>query len=302
MRNPLALAAAVAGVFWSEPVLPADSYMPVSEDNTYIVEGSVSMTTDPPDTTSFTLKKAEVIDGMQYWVDDFGGLGRIADGLPFRVDGEDSSIWIRARGARANEVRRTFLRILDRHPILMEHLQGHALGNLPGAEGELLIYDFNSPLRDWVEDDPWSHDPPTCTELRWLVSTFGGVLDYESWPEELWDRILYWAYLALLNEYLGFTVWPVALEDHVDNPLEARGFHFYGGCNSEPGFSERWFLPGVGLTHTHYYGRSKWALVWALVDGKAWGEHPGPGYPGYATAVTAITGASWGLVKEAETK
>lgn len=314
MRSPIALAAGVAGLCWPEPVLPTDPYMPVSEDNIYVVAEWATMG-DWADTTSFTLKKAEVIDGMQYWVDDFGGLGHIALGKPFRVDEEDGSIWISHRPdsrihADGNEIRRRFLRTLDLHPILMESLQDHALGNLPRAEGDLLIYDFDSPLRKWREDDDntGSNGPPDCSYLRAYAGASKraderGVVDYESWPAELLARALYREYLALLNEHLEFTVWPVVLEDHAEDSLGGRGYYVLYECHT---WSERWFLPGVGLTWTAYHGHSTSSemksLVWALVDGEEWGEHPGPGYPGHGAAATVVTGAPWGSVKESEEK
>ena len=46
--------------------------------------------------SSLTPRKAAVIDGMQYWVDQFGGLGSIADGGHSRCPGHNSTVDIMA--------------------------------------------------------------------------------------------------------------------------------------------------------------------------------------------------------------
>ncbi len=233
---------------------PQDSsgpFLPVHEGNIWIM-ASHRYGYGPPsvDTTAYVLE-SQIIEGKQYW----GGLELGLIFGPFRLD-ESGNIWER-QGSWASDAIRDFLRGMDEHPELREsqyYQQSSRFKNLDPNQEDMLLYDF-----DEIVIDP---DSPTL-ELDYAVNS----LYYGSFG----SRFI------------------IKQEDSASNQ---RLFHFVC-CGTEAFSGEIIFQRGLGPVRitwwsSHTTSRTDRDLLWARIDGKEYGLHPGPGYLGYREVITAV--------------
>ncbi len=232
-------------------------FLPLHEGNIWIMRSHLFGHGPPQvDTTAFVLQ-SEIIEGEQYW----RGLrlGPI-EGL-FRVD-ENGNIW-------TEQVRRLsqwdlydFLQGLDDNPELRESQyfqQSSLFKHLDSESKDRLFYDF-----DDVTIDPNS---PT--------------LDL--------DREVSNLYLESITRSGGAFVMK-----NPDPGPDQRSFRFVC-CGSEASSGEIVFQRGLGPVRTTWWSsfnpsrQTNITLLWVRIDGKGYGVHPGPRYPGYRDPETVVT-------------
>ena len=77
-----------------------------------------------------------------------------------------------------------------------------------------------------------------------------------------------------------------------DSASNQRLFHFVC-CGTEASSGEIIFQRGLGPVRitwrsSHTTSRTDRELLWTRIDGKEYGLHPGPSYPGYRETLTAV--------------
>ena len=258
MRKRLVFGSLVL-LFVSPSIGYSEGFFPVHKDNIWIYS-SYSHGYGPPsrDTTACTLS-SRILDGEQYWL---FSLSILPPGEPFRVD-EEGNLWFRMREEGADAISR-FRQWLDEYPELKEsqyYQQSPLFKDLHPEQKDLLVYDF-----DGVMPDPGS---PT----------------FES------DRLLGGIYFEELQYVFGEMIMKRG------EPSPNRRIFFFGGGTSEWS-GEMVFEEGIGVVRVRTLFRDgneeETDLLWTRVNGKEWGQHPGPGYPGYETPVENET---WGKLK-----
>ena len=242
---------------------PQDSsgpFLPVHEGNIWIMTGHSHGHGPPGIGINSYILESQIIEEKQYWEWEGGALALISGS--FRLD-ENGNIWERHDGW-ASEGIRDFLRGMDERPELRDsqyYQQSSRFKNLDSDQEHLLLYDF-----DEVVIDPNS---PTPTRK----------LDYE-----VFDLYALWVDDRFI----------MRSEDPAPNQRLFR----LACCGSESHGGEITFQRGLGPVRItwwspHTSGRTDRDLLWARIDGKEYGLHPGPGYPGYQEIITAV--ASPGL-------
>ena len=233
---------------------PQDStgpFFPAHEGNIWIMANHTYGYGPPSvDTTAYVLE-SQIIEGEQYWVDL--GLGLLSGS--FRLD-ENGNIWERHVG-RASDGIREFLRSLDERPELREsqyYQQSSRFKNLDPDQEYLLLYDF-----DQVVIDP---DSPTLE------------LDY-----------------AVSNLYAYWIDGKIIMRD--ENPAPNQRLFHFSCCGSEASGGFIIFQRGLGPVRirwrsSHSTSTKDRKLLWTRIDGKEYGLHPGPSYPGYRETLTAV--------------
>ena len=172
-------------------------------------------------------------------------------GWPFRVD-ESGDIWFRTNSYLSGHTRH-FLQALDDNPELREsqYYQQYSLfKNLDPEQEDFLIYDFDVVV---LELDP---DSPT-----WDID------------QQFYDLL----YALLIVRKVG--------EPAPDQRL-------FGVPGPEWDTTQT-FQRGIGIvreqtTDVLFPSTTDSELIWARINGKEYGLHPGPGYPGYREVITAV--------------
>ncbi len=237
-----------------------DFFFPVQEGNIWIyVQSSFGYGPPSPPDTTVEMVSIHLIDGQTYWRFRF---------LPpspwsfFRID-DKGNTWVGMR-EEGNGIER-FLNYMDQNPELKEseyYREADMFKNLNPDQKDLLVYEFDGIMPD---------------------------LSYGSL-----DRRVYSAYLELQFESLELQMTIGRQNDPAPN---RRAFGFNSDAGERSGYIV--FEKGLGIVRDHAFSgisTREWetTLLWARVNGVEWGEHPGPGYPGYKTSVESQT---WGEVK-----
>ena len=239
----------------TNPFLPdsSASFFPAHEGNVWIMRSHTYTYSGPPppnDTTAYVLE-SRVIDGNQYW--DMELIGK-----PFRLD-ESGNIWIR-QDSLTSEGIRDFLMYLDERSELREsqyYQQSSRFRNLAPDQEDLLLYDFNDAVLD-----PLNPNSPTW-ELDYEVSSL---------------------YSSMLQRAVGLSV---------QKSGRSTPYHrlFWYEDESTEFNKTLVFQRGLGTVRM-VEAVCCWVrtseLLWARIDGKEYGLHPGPGYPGYREVITAV--------------
>ena len=173
---------------------------------------------------------------------------------PFRVD-ENGNIWIRPDSAFSENTRH-FLQAIDDNPELREsqyYQQSSVFKDLDPDQKDLLLYDFD-----------------------------GGVFDPDSPTLEM-DLQVHGLYFRGLN----WVVWKTG-----EPARDQRSFQI-SNWGTEWSTTQT-FQRGLGIVSitwrdAHTTSQTDIELLWARIDGKEYGLHPGPGYPGYQEILTAVT-------------
>ena len=172
-------------------------------------------------------------------------------GGPFRVD-ESGNIWFRTNSYFSENMRH-FLQALDERPELREsqyYQQSSLFKNLDPDQEDFLIYDFDDVVPELDPDSPtWDID----------------------------QRFYELLYVLLIVRKVG--------EPAPDQRL-------FGVPGPEWGTTQT-FQRGIGIVRTRTTGAlfpstTDRELIWARIDGKEYGLHPGPGYPGYREILTSV--------------
>ena len=172
-------------------------------------------------------------------------------GGPFRVD-ESGDIWFRTN-SYFSENMRSFLQALDERPELREsqyYQQSSLFKNLDPDQEDFLIYDFDDVVLEWDPDSPtWDID----------------------------QRFYELLYILLIVRKTG--------EPAPDQRL-------FGVPGPEWGTTQT-FQRGIGIVREQTMGAlfpstTDRELIWAHINDKEYGLHPGPGYPGYREVITAV--------------
>ena len=172
-------------------------------------------------------------------------------GEPFRVD-ESGDIWFR-KNSYFSEQMRYFLQDIDERPELREsqyYQQSSLFKNSDPDQEDFLIYDFDDVVPELYPDSP------------------------------TWD--IDWLFYELSLSY--------ALVHKVGEPAPDQ--RLFGVPGPEWGTTQT-FQRGIGIIRTSTTGSlfpstTDSELIWARIDGKGYGLHPGPGYPGYREVITAV--------------
>ena len=178
---------------------------------------------------------------------------RLLGWWPFRV-GENGHIWIRPDSTLFENTRH-FLQALEDNPDLREsqyYQQSSVFRDLDPDQKDLVLYDFD-----------------------------GGQLDHDS-PTWKMDEQVHGLYFRGLN----LVVWKTS-----EPALDQRSFQI--SDRGTEWSNSRTFQRGLGIVRDRLESvlyRSTWdsELLWARIDGKEYGLHPGAGYPGYRKVQTAV--------------
>ena len=203
---------------------------------------------------SYTLE-SQIIEGKQYWEWESRTLALIFGS--FRLD-ENGNIWERHDGWASDGIR-NFLRDMDERPELRQsqyYQQSSRFKNLDPDQEHLLLYDF-----DEIVIDP--NSPISIRELDYEVLDL-----YALWVD---DRLIM----------------------RSEAPAPNQRLFRLSCCGSESSGGEIIFQRGIGPVRitwwsSHTTRRTDRDLLWARIDGKEYGLHPGPGYPGYRETLTAV--------------
>lgn len=256
------------------PASPDSLFMPAHENNLWIMEHSRYQ--DSPD-TSVHWVESETIEGRPYWrwKADPAYYDHWWD--PFRLDGK-GNIWIRNP---REEIRTSAVGVLDRFPVLRDSLRSFSLGSLDTVYHDMLLFDFDAP--DSFRDDDFGGCSLVIQSIS--LSTPASIS-----PESL-AGVFYYFYFGLIWRSYD---WSICETPHYTDPEYSKDERLYLRLIS--GHSSPWmgFSRGLGLTRMGYE-RDSVSLIWARIDGKEHGTHPGTGYPGYTATSTPVS--SWGTVK-----
>ncbi|MFA6107609.1 MAG: formylglycine-generating enzyme family protein [Candidatus Latescibacterota bacterium] len=246
------------------PHSDAGRFFPADEGNIWIL-ASHNYGYGPPsaDTTALVLE-SRMIEDQQYWEMRFlGG--------PFRLD-ERGNLWFR-QGAPTWLSVRDFLQALVDNPALcgsQYYQQSAAFRGLRPDQPDLLLFEFDGPVLD----------PASAT----------------------YDLDCY--VFACYREVLKATLDQAVRKMDIPAPNQRSFVLCYPGDGGE---TEIVFERGVGpvkMTLSYelaWEGHTESHLIWARLDGREYGLHPGPGYPGYRAVPSSVTKRPWGEVKQGRT-
>ncbi len=202
-----------------------------------------------------------VIDGTTYFsLSGFPEVLLPRDGI-FRKDSR-GDVWLRAGdpGLLTNAIGQVLSGLNNEETSRFSHFT-----ELAARDGELLLYNFDQELPILAEDQqPWN----PIVSLHELL--YGGFVFRED--PQVWGT---------------------------EGPGAWRGFYYRDAYTS----ASLIFQDGIGVRrgssscNTCDNGGTNFELIWARVNGRQIGTHPGRKYPGYETAVSSET---WGTIKDGE--
>ncbi len=189
---------------------------------------------------------------------------RLLGWWPFRV-GENGNTWIRP-GSTQLENTRYFLQAIEDNPELRESLyyqQSSVFRDLDPDQMDLLLNEFDGGLLD--------HDSPT--------------LEMDLQVHDLYFR------------GLDLVVWKTS-----EPALDQRSFQISDRGTEWSNIQT--FQRGLGIVRERwhdnlYSSTTDRELLWARIDGKEYGLHPGAGYPGYREVQTAVASFELPFVQQA---
>ena len=255
---------------------PGSLFMPAHEDNLWIMQHS--RYPDSPD-TSVHWVESEIIEGEQYWkwkADPAHYRLLSCCWGNFRLD-DKGNIWAWDPG---QEVRSSAVTALDKYPVFRDSLRTFALGSLDTVSHDRLLFDFDAPDR--------FRDYDSCDIVQASISSTSAA----SFSPESLAGAFYFFYYGVLWDLYSWSIceWPV--DSGMPSDVQVR--LFISVWAGQPA-TEIMFQRGLGPIWIGYE-RSRVHLIWARIEGKEHGTHPGPGFPGNLATSTLVS--SWGKVKE----
>ena len=236
---------------------PQDSsgpFLPVHEGNIWIMAVSAPWDSPNVDFSAYVLERGEVIDGKQYW-DWEGHRALPMFWSPFRVD--EKGVWELIQDRWTSDAVNELLIWLDENPELREsqyYQESSFLKSLKPDQKELLLYDFYGAAFDFGNSSTPELDYALMDQQR-------VVFEIERYVDGSKGRA---------PNQLSFSWWGTEQTGEI---VFQRGVGPVSLIFSDPhGWS-----PPIGEE-----------LVWARIDGKEYGLHPGPDYPGYRPIKTVV--------------